>query len=136
MGLFTRRAPAATWHPYSTDVESGGDTGGDIQVGKDSYSVTFIRDDKRGSLLTVTFYPVAYPEAPREFAVQRQVEWMVCDDPSDSGGTEVWSDVEYTDLEDAWYASAGQAEAAARDSARAVLADGSPYWGWDGDPEW
>ena len=135
MGLFTRRAPAATWQPDG-DVGSGGDIGGDIQVGKDSYSVQFSRADKPGSLLTVTFYPVAYPQAPREFTVQRQVEWMVCDDPSDPGSTEVWSDVEYTDLDDAWYASAEQAEVAARDYARAVLADGTPYWGWDGDPDW
>jgi len=121
------------WHPDGTGVDSNGWCGGDIQRG-DSYSVRLVRDDKPGSLLTITFYAAEYDENPGEFDVQRQVEWLVCSDPADPGGTEIWSDYSYDDVSAIVIDTEEEAEDEARERAEAVLADPSPYFGWDGEP--
>lgn len=128
-----RRAPQCAWRPDGQGVWPGGDIGGDIQRGA-SWTVRFVRDDMPGSLITVSFYAVEYPENPGEFDVQRQVEWMVCGDPSDPGGTEVWSETEYDDVSALVIHSAGEAQREAREWAEYVLADTGCYDGWDGQP--
>lgn len=120
------------WRADGTGVVSNGDCGGDIQAG-DSYSVRYIRPDKPGSLITVTFYPVEYDELPGELAVQRQVEFMVCEDPSDPGGTEIWSDCLYDDVSYKVIDTAAEAEQDAREFAVTALGDGSDH-GWNGEP--
>jgi hypothetical protein len=122
------------WHPDGTGVQPGGDAvGGDIQRG-DSYSVRFIRDDMPGSLLTVTFYAVEYGNCPGEFVVQRQIEWLLCSDPADPGGTEIWSDYEYDDISPTVMDTAGQAEQAAREVAAQDLDGGAEDINWNGQP--
>lgn len=123
MGLFSRRGQgghrslASTirqirgheWEADGTGVVSNGDQGGDIQRG-DSYSVRFTHPDLPGSLITVSFYAVEYEENPFEFVVQRQVEWMVCEDPRDPGSTETWSDYSTGDVSELICYSADDAE--------------------------
>lgn len=133
MGWLPRRpATTGTWRPDDTGVSDGGDCGGDIQAG-DSYSVRLVRSDLPGSLITITFYPVQYDETPGEFVVQRQVEWMVCDDPTDPGSTEVWSDEARDDVDAGIFDTVGKAETEAHDAAEYVLANPSIYT-WDGQP--
>lgn len=100
MNPFTR-APQLTdsdWRPDGTGVEPNGDAvGGDIQRGE-SYSVRFIRPDRPRSLVTVSFYATESDNNPGEYGVQRQVEWLVCEDPNLPGDTEVWSDDAYDDI--------------------------------------
>lgn len=124
------------WKPDGTGVQSAGDIGGDIQRGE-TYSVRFVRPDKPGSLYTVTFYAVEYDhQCPGEFVVQEQTEWMVCEDPRDPGGTEIWSDMQTRDIsEHVWYTQA-EAEKEAREFAEAELRPGSSDIGWDGEPDW
>jgi hypothetical protein len=132
MGIFSRRAaPAAGWYAEGA-AEPGGWIGGDIQRG-DSYDVRFVRDDKPGSMITVSFYAVEYDECPGEFAVQRQVEWLVCEDPADPGGTEIWSDYSYDDISAVVMDAEDEAERDARECADAAVNDDS-YFGWDGEP--
>jgi len=121
------------WRTDGTGVQPGGDCGGDIQAG-DSYSARFVRPDLPGSLMTVTFYPVEYDECPGEFVVQRQLEWMVCGDPRDPGGTEIWSDVAYDDMPSRVMGSRREAGKEARAFARAELERAWTY-AWDGQPE-
>jgi hypothetical protein len=135
MGLFTRRRALATWQPDGTGVVSNGDQGGDIQRG-DSYSVRFTHPDLPGSLITVSFYAAEYDENPFEFVVQRQVEWMVCEDPSDPGGTEIWSDYSYDDVSELVCYSAADAEQDAREWAEDALGEAWKYGGWDGQPSY
>jgi hypothetical protein len=126
------RATAPQWHPDGNGVGSMGDIGGDIQAG-DSYSVCYVLSGKPGSLITVTFYPVEYDELPGEFVVQRQVEFLVCEDPSDPGGTETWSDCAYDDVSDTVMDTAAEAEAEAREFAETALGRGWTHC-WDGEP--
>lgn len=125
---------ARHWHPDGTGIGSGGDDcGGDIQRG-DSYSVRFARDDLPGSLLTITFYAVEYDRAPGVFAVQRETEWLVCTDPANPGGTELWSDYHYDDLPDWTRDTARLAEQEALRRARDCLRRSAEDIGWDGRP--
>jgi hypothetical protein len=133
MGLFTRQ-PAATWQPAG-DVGSNGDCGGDIQRG-DSYSVRLVHPDMPGSLITVAFYAAEYDECPREFVVQRQVEWLVCADPADPGGTEIWSDYDYSDVSETVMTRRRDASREAKQHAEYVHANPDIYGGWDGQPDW
>lgn len=134
MRFFGRRDRAGqrAWWPDGT-VQSGGDIAGDIQRGG-SYSVRFVAPRYRGSLITVTFYAVEYDELPGEFAVQRQVEWLVCENPSDPGGTEIWSECGRSDVTEVVISSAEEAEAEAREFAFAAHPDVSSYADWDGQP--
>jgi hypothetical protein len=127
-------APDDGWQPDGTGVVSAGDIGGDIQAGN-SYSLRYVRADMPGSLITVSYYGAEYDECPGEFIVQRQVEWMVCEDPADPGGTEIWSDVAYDDVTEMYLDTAGEADAEARQCVEEDAADGSGYFGWDGQPD-
>ena len=136
MGLFGRRSAAqeTAWRPDGIGGDGNGDAvGGDYQRG-DSYGVRFVRDDMPGSLIDVTFYAVEYDENPGEFRVQRCVEWRVCEDPEDPGGTEVWSDAIYDDPMDTTFDSAGAAEDNARETAEDALERADAYGTWDGEP--
>jgi hypothetical protein len=141
MGLFTRRGNRLTgatdsqWRPDKHGAALGPDIGGDIQRG-DAYEVRFIREDLPGSLITVTFYAVEFDECPGEFVVQRQVEWMVCEDPADPGGTEIWSRAAYDVIPDVFMRSEARAEEEARKLADAARHQASQYAGWDGLPDW
>lgn len=130
------------WHPDGHGVTIGGDVGGDIQAG-DSYEVRFVRDDMPGSLITVNVYAVephfvgepGPKGAGREYAIQTQTEYLVCADPSDPGGTEIWSEVEYEDWVLA-YETLAEADQAARQSAEGERAHGVAAKEWDGKPDY
>lgn len=145
MGLFRRLAGKAynttasvvqptERQPDGTGVQPGGDVGGDIQRGG-SYSVRFVRPDKPGSLITVTFYAVEYG-CPSGFVVQRQIEWLVCEDPSDPGGTENWSEVVHDDPFSTAFDTVGAAEEDAWLAAQEALGVAWAYGRWDGEPDW
>jgi hypothetical protein len=141
MGLFSKRskaaaasAPDAEWRSDGSGVVSNGDCGGDIQDGE-SFSVRYIRPDMPGSLITVTFYPVTYEELPGEWQVERQVEWMVCEDPADPGSTEIWSEESRQIVSALVSTVQSEAEREARELAELALYQGSAH-GWDGQPEW
>jgi hypothetical protein len=136
MGLLTRKPelPDSEWRSDDTGVQPNGDCGGDIQHGN-SCSVRYVRPDMPRSLITVSFYAVEYDECPGEFVVQRQVEWLVCEDPADPGGTEVWSDYEYDDVSATVMGSAAEAEREARELADDALSRGWTH-GWDDQPDW
>ncbi len=126
---------AAAWQPDGTGVTDGGLAGDHIQRGR-SWSVRFVRPDLPGSRITVTFYAAACSERPGGFVVQRQIEWLVCEDPADPWGTEVWSDTDYKDVTDEVIRSQGAAEREARRFAEAALGLAADYGQWDGQPEW
>lgn len=138
MGLFSRhgRRGQVGWQPDGTGVQSTGDIGGDVQRG-DSFSVRFTRPDSPGSLLTVAFYAAEGEEQPGEYFIQRATERLVCNDPADPDATEIWSDVEYADVNGReFWRTAAEAEAEAWQCAEDAFADGRPYFGWDGQPDW
>lgn len=100
-------------------VEAGGDVGGS-QVGESwsvRYRLTVEPDDGLVAIVDDYWFADADPddkEAP--LAVSNMTSYVLCTDPSDPGGTEVWSDIGYKDgtIE---YPTAEAAEAAARRSA-------------------
>ena len=122
------------WRPDDTGVTDGGDVGGDIQAG-DSWSVRYIRPDMPGSLITETYYPVTWPECPGEYTVERQVEFMVCEDPADPGGTEIWSEATYDTVSYLVMDTAEEAGQEAREFAENALDRGWTHR-WDGLPDY
>jgi hypothetical protein len=83
------------WRLDGTGITDGGDVGGDIQAGN-AWSVRYVRDDMPGSLITETVYAVKTPSGRGHgYAYQIQTEFLICTDPADPGGTEVWSDLTY-----------------------------------------
>jgi hypothetical protein len=64
--------------------------------------------------------------------VERQTELLVCTDPEDPRGTEVWSDYRYETIESG-FGSVEAATAAARRAAEAHLACDEA---WSGRPPW
>jgi len=84
-------------------VMSPGDVGGDTQIG-DGVSKRFIRDDIPGALITVSIYPIGHSEGdtcvprnctPAQIDLEQQIEYLICTDPSDPGGTQTWAEYEY-----------------------------------------
>jgi len=118
------------WLPDGTGIHCSGQTGGDAQVGE-SFSVRFRRSDRPGAIITRTAYPVHVAGSCRgQFLVRLQTEWLVCNDPADPGGTEVWSDNAYDD-EAASYGTIADAERAAQNTANELLSDAGSL-SWDG----
>lgn len=78
-----------------------GDVGGDNQL-SGAWGRRFLRDDTTGdgeyAMVTVTFYTESDPNDGDRVLLTRQVEYMLCRDPQDPGGTEVWSDLRYDDI--------------------------------------
>ncbi len=117
------------WQPDGSGVRPGGDCGGVFQAG-DSFSVRYVRPDIRGALITRTAYPL---RCGSEYTVQVKTEWLICTDPADPGGTEVWSDESYDDSGTGIYPSASAAEAAASQLAARLIGDAGTH-DWDGQP--
>ncbi len=120
------------WQPDGSGVQPGGHVGGDIQRGE-SFNVRYVRPDLPGSMITRTAYPVEYDHLPGEFVVQIQTEWLVCTDPRDPGGTEIWSDCAYDDEGAPIWSSAAEAEGAARRAASEMLGEAEIH-DWNGQP--
>lgn len=82
-------------------IEDGGDIGGDVQA-SDAYSVRYHHTTNPKAMVTIGFYAAALDvsaaAAAGPYTVQRQVEYMVCRDRRNPGGTEEWCDYTYDDL--------------------------------------
>lgn len=103
----------SAWKPDGTGVMSGGDIGGDFQVG-DSYSVRYHHAREPGAVVNVAYYVSGQRGS---YNVSRQVEWIVCTDRRQPGDTEVWSDYA-DDIAEYGIESLAEAENAAQRYAR------------------
>ena len=125
---------ANEWLPDETGIGFGGHVGGDVQVGE-SFSVRYSRADRPRARIARTAYAVNLgSESKGQFLVRVQTEWLVCSDPADPGGTELWSDNAYDDEAES-YETEAEAEVAARRVAADLLRDG-PSLTWDGCAPW
>ena len=121
------------WVPDEMGITRGDQVGDDDQAGE-SYSIRFHRADRPGAIITRTAYPVTVTESRGgQFLIRVETEWLVCSNPADPGGTEVWSDRRRED-ETRSYDTAAGAEQAAQDVAREVLRDVASLT-WDGLPQ-
>lgn len=105
------------WQRAEPLVGPGGDCGGDIQAG-DAYNARWLqpRADGGTAMVTRSYYVADNDEATY---LECQTEYLVCSDPDDPGGTEVWADYRYRELQDgpaqpndddAWLAALGAVE--------------------------
>jgi len=127
-------------------ADPNGDDGGDVQD-SEAYVTTFTKPigDGLHARIGVSCYVAAYePGQTRSLhndwitdrrVMQHQIEYLICWDPNEPGGTEVWSDAHYIDhqLND----PDGAGDAAALHAARNVdppeddewnAAVDKPYW--------
>ena len=127
------------WHPevssglWAEQVESTGSFG-DLARGT-GISARFVRDDLPGSMVTVSYWPQCmedYDDLPAYY-VAGQIEYLICTDPADPGGTEVWSDIELDDDSDPMiYTDLSACEQGAGRQINRWLADVNTYLNWDG----
>lgn len=85
--------------------QPAGDVGGDYQT-SEAYSRRFVAPLPDGTYASVTAYfyvedvsTIDPPHADGSIVLSRQIEYTVCTDPGDVGGTEMNSDVRYVTLE-------------------------------------
>jgi hypothetical protein len=123
------------WLPDGTGVLRDCEDGDDYQSGA-SYSVRFRRADVPGAIITQTAYPVNVGDGCKgPFLVRVETVWVVCRNPENPGGTEVWSASRAKD-EDEAYETAEEAEVAAWNVANELGGDsGSHTWNRLPDPE-
>lgn len=124
------------WMEDGTGVQPGGDVGGDAQDGQ-SWSRRFVHPDVPGALINVYVYASHdNPSRPGlEWSAALQVEYMLCTDTADPGGTEVWADYLYRTLR-MGYPSRAYAETAARrvlEEFPAASEAAKVYMGWGGE---
>jgi hypothetical protein len=127
------------WKDDGHGIGKAGDVGGDIQVGE-AYCRRFVHSRLAGRHIEVRAYPVANsqpdPGAEPTISLDVQTELMVATDPEDPGGSEEWSDLEYSDLPEQYertYPSVEAAEQAAQEYLRQL--DPARDFTWDGKPE-
>lgn len=136
----------ALWHmgaPWREDgvmCEDAGDHGGGIQTGR-AFSRRFAHTKLPGRLFEVIAYPVkgdgttAMPDEDAPIRLGYQAWMTVCRDVEDPGGTEVWSDIEYSDLPERFdhdFETVEKAEGHAKALVRSF--DPDRFIGWDGKP--
>lgn len=135
-------------------IEDAGDVGGDIQVGP-AFERRFINPelevylnpdsprlpmgvttDRHYALVTVQCYATKDEDDPSgEYDVQERIEWLVCTDLDDPGGTEVWSDHKFEHGKLDGTVITGGLEEANREAKARVEAWAPEYIGdWDGIP--
>jgi len=112
-------------------VLPGGDIGGDSQA-SESFSVRFHHRDHPGVLVTYCYDATTDPDNPTTITVQREIEYLLCTDPTDPGGSELWSAYRTTVLPGR-YASLQAATDAALEAAQAHLVCEEP---WSGRSPW
>jgi hypothetical protein len=112
-------------------VLPGGDVGGDAQL-DGSFSVRFHHRDRPGALVTYRYYAALDLDDLTTVYVERQTEYLICTDPADPGGSEVWSDYRCATVQRD-LGSVEAATAAARRAAEAHLACDED---WSGLPPW
>lgn len=115
-----------TWIPQG-GVEDAGDIGGDIQAGT-AHSRRFIRwipSIGMWAVLNNSYYVAQGVEPDSDGQettwVESQSETIICRDPSDPGGTEEWSDYEYSGRRAS--SIRGELDAYAREQAEASSAE-------------
>ena len=109
----------------------GGDIGGDAQV-SEPFSVRFHHRDRPGAMVAYCYYAAIDLHHPATISVERQTEYLVCTDPNDPGGTEVWSTHRSTTLEPI-FGDVQTATDAAHQAAQRHLVCEEP---WTGRPPW
>jgi hypothetical protein len=90
------QTPPAGWTRAHPDVGVTGDCGGDVQA-SEAYNMRWTQPlpDGNTAVITRSFYAaVEYDDEDRTGPrhLTQQTEYLVCTDPTDPGGTEVWSD--------------------------------------------
>lgn len=136
MGIFGRmRTPVDQWQPDGNGVlgYQGAEDGGDVQDGT-SYSVRFINPGLPDRFITVTFYPVQYPEwGGAEWGVERLVTWTIAT-PDDHTYTPDWSESQTDLVNEAAIYSQPEAEQMAAQFATEDAVRADLYGTWDGEP--
>jgi hypothetical protein len=79
-------------------VLPGGDVGGDAQL-DESFSVRFHHRDRPGALVTYRYHAALDLDDLTTIYMERQTEYVVCTDPADPGGSEVWSDYRHATVQ-------------------------------------
>lgn len=124
------------------EITDGGDVGGDYQV-TDAWSARWSLDGDPQRIITVYTYGEVGPDdhdtyddgkMPDRLFITAQAEYLICTDPADPGGTEVFSDARYfSPLPES--IAADEADRFAKAWITGLAADGSfaRIFSWDGD---
>jgi hypothetical protein len=130
--------PTASWMADGPVMPDSGVVGGD-GAGQ-SFSIRYTRPDIPGAIITSYWYAVDEserylddpddPDARTGWDVENLNEYLICTDPTDPGGTEVWSTYEYETPALMVLETEAAAVAYAGRSARSESAD---HYYWNGE---
>src|SRR3954451_13325556 len=88
------------WYQRKSGIQPGGDIGGEAQK-TDSVSIRYHHTDRPDAVTTIYAYGIpAISLSGSGYAVEIQAEFSICLDPDDPGGSELWSDAEFSRLPD------------------------------------
>jgi hypothetical protein len=123
--------PIWVWDQRGGGAVPGGDVGGDSQA-SEAFSVRFHHRDIPGVMVTYCYYAAVDTDDPAAISVERQTEYLVCIDPDDPGGTEVWSAYRWAVLQDGF----ATVQAATNAALQAAQAHQECEESWAGRPPW
>jgi hypothetical protein len=125
--------PGTAWKRDGTrgGVLPGGDVGGDAQL-DESFSVRFHHRHQPGAMVTYTYYAAIDLDDLTTICVDRQAELLVCTDPADPGGTEVWAEVHHATVQRGLANAEAATTVAKRAAERHLVCDER----WSGRPPW
>jgi hypothetical protein len=83
-------------------------------------------------MVTYCYYAAADCDSPAAISVERQTEYLVCTDPADPGGTEVWSAYRFATLQPGFATVQAATDAAYHAAQQHLLCEES----WSGQPPW
>ena len=126
---------------YAVDNKRNGTPGGDYQV-TDSWNVRLYNDALPGAVVDVDYYAERshpqnseIPADPPEYGVTGMLQYTLCTDRDDPGGTETWADIQYDNEADPLaYGDLHKADQAARFQASRWVRHAAMFMEWDGKP--
>jgi hypothetical protein len=107
-------------------------SGGCHLLAREKPDFKFHHRDHPGVLVTYCYDATTDPDNPTTITVQREIEYLVCTDPADPGGSELWSAYRTTAVPGR-YASVQAVTDAALEAAQAHLVCEEP---WSGRSPW
>lgn len=134
--------PENKWYAIDTEPVRNGNPGGDDEV-TDAWNVRLHNDALPHAVVDVDYF-AEWPGRgsgtdnytdPAEYVVTGMIQFTVCTDREDPGGTETWADISYdTEADPLAYDDLDKADQAARYQARRWIRMAAMFMTWDGEP--
>lgn len=136
--MLARLTPENKWYAIDDKPVRNGVPSGDYEV-TEAWNVRLHNDALPNAVVDADYFverTMAEAEGdPPEYAVTGMIQFTICDDRDDPGGTETWADIEYdNDADPLAYSNIREADEAARGQAQRWIEMADKFMQWDGQP--